>query len=97
MRRHLILLTLCPTLACSSGCGLFSTMQGMAMQTVDALRPSSFDGWDPGSESTDPWIQQAGAEARGHRPVEKEYDPLGLKKVFMSDKARDIERNMGIE
>lgn len=97
MRRLLILLTICPALFCHAGCTLVTTMQGMATQTVEALRPTSFDGWDPGSETSDPWVQQAGAEARGHRPVEKEYDPLGLKKYLMSDKARDIERNMGIE
>lgn len=97
MHRHLELLTLCAALVLCSGCALMSSVQGMASQTVEALRPTSFDGWDPGSETGDPWVQQAGAEARGHRPVEKELDPLGLKKVFMSQKARDIERNMGIE
>jgi hypothetical protein len=91
MQRHLALLTFCSVLLVSAGCTF-------ASRTVEALRPTSFDAWDPGSEeSSDPWVQQAGAEARGHRPVEKEFDPLGLKKVFMSDKARDIERNMGIE
>jgi hypothetical protein len=74
-----------------------SSIQGFASQSVAAMRPSSFDGWDPGSETGDPWVQQAGAEARGHRPVEKEFDPFGLKQIFMSDRARDIERNLGVE
>jgi hypothetical protein len=69
----------------------------MATRTVQALRPVSDDGWDPASETGDPWVQQAAAEGRGNRPVEKTVDPLGLRKVFMSEKARDIERNMGIE
>jgi hypothetical protein len=97
MHRPLVGLVLCLVLIASAGCAVMSTMREVTSQTVEALRPSSFDGWDPGSETSDPWIQQAGAEARGDRPVEKEYDPLGLKKYVMSDKARDIERNMGIE
>ena len=87
----------CAVMMFSAGCTMMSSMQNMASRTVEALRPESFDGWDPGSETGDPWVQQAGAEARGNRPVEKEFDPLGLKKIFMSEKARDIERNMGIE
>jgi len=87
----------CSVLLFCAGCSVMSSMQNMASKTVEALRPVSFDSWDPGSESSDPWVQQAGAEARGHRPVETEYDPLKLKQFLMSDKARDIERNMGIE
>jgi hypothetical protein len=97
MQNHIALLLFCLVLACSSGCSLVSSIRGLASQTVESLRPTSFDSWDPGSETGDPWVQQAGAEARGHRPVEKEFDPLGFRQVFMSDRARDIERNLGIE
>jgi hypothetical protein len=97
MQQHLALLMSCLVLLGFSGCTLVSSVRGVASQTVAALRPSSFDGWDPGSETGDPWVQQAGAEARGHRPTEKEFDPFGLKQVIMSNKARDIERNLGIE
>lgn len=97
MRSLLTMSLFCGALMFSAGCTVLGTVQGMAAATVEAFRPTSFDGFDPGSESSDPWVQQVGATARGHRPVEREPDPLGLKKYFMSEKARDIERNMGIE
>lgn len=97
MRNILTLSLFCGLLLFSAGCTLMSTMQGMASQSIAALRPTSMDGWDPGSEASDPWVAEVAAEGRGNRPIEKEYDPLGLKKYLMSDKARDIERNMGIE
>ena len=50
-----------------------------------------------GAKSEDPWTTQAGTEGRAGRPVEKEYDPLNLKKYMMSEKAREIERNCGVE
>lgn len=96
--RRLATITLCATLAAwSTGCNMMGTMQGMVSNATQALRPTSFDGWDPGSETGDPWVQQAGAEARGNRPVEREVDPLGFRNLFMSAKARDIEKNLGIE
>lgn len=97
MQSRITNLLFCSVLLFSAGCSVMSSMQGMAAKTMEALRPGSFDGWDPGSESTDPWVQQAGAEARGDRPMQTEYDPLKLRQYLMSDKARDIERNMGIE
>ncbi len=50
-----------------------------------------------GAKSDDPWTTQAGTEGRAGRPVEKEYDPLHLKQFMMSEKAREIERNCGVE
>lgn len=50
-----------------------------------------------GTKSEDPWTTQAGTEGRAGRAVEKEADPLGLKNIFMSEKAREIERNCGVE
>ena len=97
MRSLLTTLTFCGLLSCSAGCTSLNSMQGMVSRTAAYLKPTSADDWDPGSETSDPWIQKAGAEARGNRPVEHEPDPLGLKQIFMSNKARDIERNMGIE
>ncbi len=52
---------------------------------------------DPGTDgSSDPWIQQAASEGRREYSVEKVNDPLGLRKYVMSDRAREIERNVGI-
>lgn len=79
------------------GCRAMQTMRGMAQQTFQAFRPTSAHYDDPTASSGDPWVQQAGVEARGDRPKETANDPLGLRNIFMSEKARSIERNMGIE
>lgn len=44
----------------------------------------------------DPWVQEYGEFARNELPPESSNDPLGLRKYFVSEKARDIERNLGI-
>lgn len=49
-----------------------------------------------GDSATDPWVHEAGTVARNERPVEKVNDPLGLREIFTSSKARDIERNLGV-
>ena len=46
---------------------------------------------------SEPWKQAVGTEGRGGAPLEKSSDPLNLRNVFMSQKARDIERNLGFE
>ena len=68
-----------------SGCTLSGFKSKFQLQEVD------------GTESEDPWTTQAGAEGRAGRPVEKEADPLGLRNLLMSEKAREIERNCGFE
>jgi hypothetical protein len=47
--------------------------------------------------STDPWITEAGTVARTEHPTDKVDDPLGLRKIFVSEKAREIERNCGVD
>lgn len=53
--------------------------------------------YDDGTDKVEEWVEEAGSEARGNREMEKQVDPLGLRDVFMSEKARSIERNLGIE
>ncbi|RLS38859.1 MAG: hypothetical protein DWH81_09355 [Planctomycetota bacterium] len=50
-----------------------------------------------GTTSEDPWTTQAGSEGRAGRAVEKEADPLHLRRFLMSEKAMEIERNCGYE
>jgi len=38
---------------------------------------------------------QVGRQARGDRPVEKENDPL--RNIFVSPKAQEIERSLGVD
>jgi len=44
----------------------------------------------------DPWIKDAGDIARTEHPSEEIHDPLGLRNFFTSEKAREIERNVGV-
>jgi hypothetical protein len=50
-----------------------------------------------GTSCEDPWTTQAGAEGRAGRSLEKEADPLNLRRFMMSEKAMEIERNCGYE
>lgn len=50
-----------------------------------------------GATVEDPWTTQAGSEGRAGRPLEKEADPLNLRRFFLSEKAMEIERNCGFE
>ena len=50
-----------------------------------------------GATNVDPWTTQAGSEGRAGRPLEKENDPLNLRRFFLSEKAMEIERNCGYE
>lgn len=68
-----------------SGCKSTNLMDSLHLKDVE------------GTRSEDPWTTQAGTEGRAGRAVEKEYDPLNLKKLMMSEKAREIERNCGVE
>lgn len=50
-----------------------------------------------GATIEDPWTTQAGSEGRAGRPLEKEADPLNLRRFLLSEKAMEIERNCGFE
>ena len=45
----------------------------------------------------DVWIQQAGDQARESHPRESASDPAWFRSLIMSDRARSIERNLGID
>lgn len=50
---------------------------------------------NPADQGSDPWINEMGSVTREEHGVQEVYDPLKLRNVFMSEKARDIERNLG--
>ncbi len=86
--RHLVTaILLCLTTGCTS-------MQHSTRSMWAAMRPVSSP--SAGDHTGDPWVKEAGGIARGERPVEKVNDPLKLRNVFMSEQARDIERNLGV-
>ena len=51
---------------------------------------------NPADQPSDPWINDAGSVARTEHPAEEINDPLKLRQYFMSQRARDIERNLGV-
>ncbi len=72
--------------------------------TAAGCQSMGLDGWKKpkmkeaaGANVEDPWTTQAGMEGRAGRAVEKEADPLNLRRFLMSEKAMEIERNCGYE
>lgn len=89
MRSLLVTLLATTLLLAESGCT--TTRRRLARMLPDQR------GYDDGTDSSDPWIAEAGGEGRAEFAKEKEADPFGWKPLFMSQKARDIEKNLGIE
>ncbi|MCA8997689.1 MAG: hypothetical protein KDA80_11905 [Planctomycetaceae bacterium] len=73
-------IALCALLAVASGC-----------QTMNTGQTASFTNSDE-----DPWVHEAGTIARNELEREEINDPLGLRNIFTSSKAREIERNLGV-
>lgn len=73
----------------TTGCAITNAVK----ETFSMLRPNADDGWDP-TENPDPQWDSVGIEARGGEALEYENDPS--RKYLMSNKARAIERNLGI-
>ncbi|MCA9024046.1 MAG: hypothetical protein KDA86_02415 [Planctomycetaceae bacterium] len=74
-----------------------AAMKSSASQAMTSMRPGNGDYHDTTGDSSDPWVQEAGAEARVNHPREKDPEPPWMRNFLMSQKARDIESNLGIE
>lgn len=79
------------------GCGTMRGESADAPRAITSHRLKPPDYADPTEQSSDPWIHQAGAEARGNRPKEKSVEPEWFTNLLRSPKAREIENNLGIE
>ena len=92
-----VLLTAASAAAASVvGCATITDTAGeMWFQTVGALKPNGGDRLD-GTDETGKWdeVGEYATQARGGRVKD---DDDWYKNTFMSPKARDIERNLGIE
>ena len=75
---------------------LFLTVQGCQSMGLPKFQMPHMKEVD-GAKVEDPWTTQAGMEGRAGREMEKESDPLNLRRFFLSEKAMEIERNCGIE
>lgn len=76
-----------------AGC---NAMRENSRQMIDVFKPGDYEDWTENS-TADPWIRQAGVEARGHRERESVGEPDWFHNRLTSEKARDIERNMGYD
>lgn len=96
MQRGAISILLLALVAGSSGCALTQPLNSITRYAKDLFTFRGTDYVDPTEEEDDAWISEAGDEARGDRPREKDPDQW-YKKYVMSEKARSIERNLGID
>ncbi|MBT5021169.1 hypothetical protein OAF42_00150 [Planctomicrobium sp.] len=51
---------------------------------------------NPAGQTSDPWIQDVGKYTREEHGEQEVVDPLKLRNFFMSQKAQDIESNLGV-
>ena len=79
-----------------SGCALFEPALDATRKTRRLLTPKPFDRRDTTEEYQDPYrfVNKIG---RGNRRVDKDPDPLWLRKISSSEKARAINRSLGFE
>lgn len=89
-------IALSPALLFTTGCAsMLDPITELNRETMRAFKPKAFDTDWSGENEIDQW-SAVGEEARGDRPKEKEPDRWWYNLV-MSSKARNIERNLGIE
>lgn len=93
--RGIVYVILCCGLLLQTGCSTMYSMHQATQQSLRAFRPKATDYRDPTEEEDHNW-DYVGEIARGDRVREKEVDGFWGKYV-MSEKARSIERNIGID
>lgn len=85
-----------PVIFFTSGCAqMMKPISELQHETMRAFKPKPFDSDWSGEEEIDQW-GYVGEEARGDRVREQEVDRWWHKWV-MSSKARNIEKNLGID
>ncbi len=76
------------------GCTAFQAGREMMSESMKIFKPRTNDYRDVSQEEGDNW-EFVGKEARGNRPLEDQKDPI--RDLFMSPRAKAIERNLGYE
>lgn len=76
------------------GIGCATDDSGIMHESFRIFRPRESDYRDETQEVDEEW-DSVGKAARSDRPLENEHDPL--KELFMSPKAKSIERSLGYE
>lgn len=77
-----------------AGCSLITPAQKITKASLDTMKPNPRGYRDTTEESEDEWSLET---VSGHSMRASEHDPDPLKDVLMSNKARSIERSLGVE
>lgn len=94
--RHVILSSIVAGLLVSStGCTVMTNGRDAFMKTARMFRPNPRDVDDSSDDAEEEW-NFVGDEGRADQAREVDPDPW-FKKNLMSDKARSIEHNLGID
>jgi hypothetical protein len=96
MNRLSLLIVLGGLVVASSGCVVIDSAKEMGRYTkrTFTFRPSDYR--DTTEEPQNDWKSAVGEEGRGNQPRLREPDRL-WRKLFMSETARSIDRNVGID
>lgn len=82
-------------LACGCVTDGSNSLADAAHQTAKALTPKPVTDTPGDKQPGDEQWDQVGESARKNRPVEHENDPL--RGIFVSDRAQEIEKSLGVE
>ncbi|MEW4487126.1 hypothetical protein AB1L42_03545 [Thalassoglobus sp. JC818] len=84
------------SLAVMMSVGCQSSMFPQKVHRMVGFRGEDGGRENPAEQTVDPWVQDAGTIARAEHQPEPIHDPLKIRDFFVSSKARDIERNLGV-
>ncbi|HUG90042.1 MAG TPA: hypothetical protein VML55_04360 [Planctomycetaceae bacterium] len=91
-----VMLTVLPLALCGlAGCVLTDSVREPARETRRLTAPPAADARDFSQDAGDEW-SYVGEDARGNQTRERDPDTW-WKKWIMSEKARNIERNLGYD
>ena len=95
MRRYLSVVALAGLFVLPSGCVLMDSAKELGRQTKKTFTFNPGGYRDVTEEETNDWTDAVGREGRANEPLEEDPDKWWVN-LFMSEKARSIERNVGI-
>lgn len=94
MRRGAFSMLMVFVFAGLSGCAMMDSMSNYVKQTFSFSKGTDYiNGTE---EEDDAWVSEMGEEARSNHRRERDPDQW-FKNYFMSEKARSIEHNVGID
>lgn len=95
MKRCILFAIVAGFLSTSTGCTMLQHGQQSMVDMKRMLRPKPYDGPAKPSDDEDPW-GFVGDEGRAGQDRERDHDRW-WRNLIMSEEARNIERNLGID